>query len=402
MRTVVTGPRVVFLSESENLSVLAQRLSCARTTGISLPCRPAGLVSRDTKYQNDIAKSLSPKVGAPDPAMANGGLNARNVVSQLKGLDTSGVEVDEEQVAPTVAAGSDEEMALLARMEEALEATGDKEAIAAPSSIKLMCLRGRKYDVARAVELVSKHLAMRKMLFTDVSGNEQLVADLHSHKVVNTGAKDVDGRAVLWLRLRFHDPTQSKPVDMARLLVTVMLEALKDVEVQRAGIAIINDVNGVSFKNIHPPTVKFMFKEVSAWAQPGHSCCAVALPTTHVHARAQVFPAMPVRVGRICILQPPWIFGHIVIPVVLTFMSKKLRGRCAARRSAVPCHSCHVTPLSCSPCNETRAHLTAVSSSSRRADRLPRCSRHTLQPPLCQLSMAAAYHGMQRRGRRGW
>ena len=42
-----------------------------------------------------------------------------------------------------------------------------------------------------------------------------------------------------------------------------------------------------------------------------------------------VFPAMPVRVARICLFNPPWIVGHVILPLVLTFMSKKLRGRIA-------------------------------------------------------------------------
>ena len=38
-------------------------------------------------------------------------------------------------------------------------------------------------------------------------------------------------------------------------------------------------------------------------------------------------PRLPIRVGRICIFNPPWIVGHVLLPVLLTFMSKKLRGR---------------------------------------------------------------------------
>ena len=41
----------------------------------------------------------------------------------------------------------------------------------------------------------------------------------------------------------------------------------------------------------------------------------------------KVFPRLPIRVGRICIFNPPWIVGHVLLPVLLTFMSKKLRGR---------------------------------------------------------------------------
>ena len=43
----------------------------------------------------------------------------------------------------------------------------------------------------------------------------------------------------------------------------------------------------------------------------------------------KVFPNLPIRVGRICIFNPPWIIGHVFLPIVMTFMSKKLKGRIA-------------------------------------------------------------------------
>ena len=41
--------------------------------------------------------------------------SVKDLAKQFKGLDTSGVEVDEEQVPPTIAAGSAEEAAELAK-----------------------------------------------------------------------------------------------------------------------------------------------------------------------------------------------------------------------------------------------------------------------------------------------
>jgi len=228
--------------------------------------------------------------------------DAKGIIKGLDGLDSSGVEVeDEEQVAPTVAANSPEEAALLAEVEAALKATGNEAAINAPTEIKLMCLRGRKYDVARAVDLIPKHLELRTLLELDRDDNERLKEDLSTCKIAATGGKDDGGRAILWIRLRFHDPKKSKALDMGRLLYTIMIEALKDVEVQRSGIVIINDVRGVGLKNLDPAAVKFIM--------------------------GNVFPAMPVRVGKICLFNPPWVIGHIILPIVLTFLSKKLRGR---------------------------------------------------------------------------
>ena len=229
---------------------------------------------------------------------------AGNFAKQIKGLDTSGVEVDEEQEVPSIAANSPEEAALVAELEGALKAAGDESAINASAEVKLMCLRGRKYDVARAAALIPKHMELKdKLLELDRPDNQRLKDDLNSHKVVCTGGKDADGRAIIWIRLRYHDPKQSKAQDMARLIVTVMSEALKDPDVQRMGIVLINDVNGVKLKNLDPAAIKFIM--------------------------GNVLPAMPVRVARICIFNPPWILGHVVFPIVFSFMSKKLRGRIA-------------------------------------------------------------------------
>lgn len=67
--------------------------------------------------------------------------SVKKLTSQLKDLDTSAVEVDEEQVAPTVEADSAEEAELLQKVEEALKESGNAKAIDAPKDIKLMCLR---------------------------------------------------------------------------------------------------------------------------------------------------------------------------------------------------------------------------------------------------------------------
>jgi hypothetical protein len=64
------------------------------------------------------------------------------IAGQIKGLDTSKVEVDDEQAPPTVEAGSAEEQALYQEMEGHMKSAG-----LAPESfdkdIKMMCLRER-------------------------------------------------------------------------------------------------------------------------------------------------------------------------------------------------------------------------------------------------------------------
>ena len=145
--------------------------------------------------------------------------------------------------------------------------------------------------------------APRRSSTSAAPDNEQLKEDLKSNKMVCTGGKDADGRAIIWLRLRFNDPKKSKALDMGRLIATVQLEALKDPEVAARGIIVVNDMTGVKLKNLDPSAVKFIM--------------------------GTVLPAMPVRVGRICLFNPPWIIGNIIFPIAINFMSKKLRGRIA-------------------------------------------------------------------------
>ena len=90
--------------------------------------------------------------------MADGTQSAMKMASQLKGINTEGIEVDEEQVPPSIAAESKEEAEELAKMEALVQAAGVAEVIGADKATKLLCLRGRKYDAERAAALLPKLL----------------------------------------------------------------------------------------------------------------------------------------------------------------------------------------------------------------------------------------------------
>jgi len=226
--------------------------------------------------------------------------SATSMAKELKGLDTSKVEVDDEQAPPAIEAGSDEERDLLAQMDSLLQST-QADAIPADEQTKLLCLRGRKYDPERAAQLLPQLEALKREVGYGLPAGAQLVEDIKSCKIVDTGARDAGGRGVLWLRLRYHDPKKSKADDMKRLVTNVMLSALNDPEVQRKGLVIVQDMNGLKLKNLDPKAGKELF--------------------------GSVFPRLPIRIGRIIILNPPWFVGHVLLPVVFTLMSKKLRGR---------------------------------------------------------------------------
>jgi len=223
---------------------------------------------------------------------------AHALATGMKGMDTSKVAVDDDQEAPTIAAGSAEEKAALEVMEALLPEGSESKAVS--TEMKLMCLRGRKYEADRAAALVPDLLALIDELELRTP-SEQLKADLESGKVVATGAKDEQGRAIVWIRFRLHDPKKCGPRDFARLIATIMLHLLKDENTARCGVAIMQDATGLGLKNIDPKTAKFVF--------------------------GSVFPRLPIRVGRLCLFNPPWFIGKIVFPIVKTLMSPKLRSR---------------------------------------------------------------------------
>jgi len=237
-----------------------------------------------------------------------GSKKAAEVASALKGMDTSKVEVDDdEQAPPAIACCSAEEAALAEALDTKLTEGGVMErwqAFKAASKnykeLPLMCLRGRKYDLEKAAALLPALMGMIEDLGLETEAG-RLAEDLQTHKALAAGTKDELGRALIWVRLRFHDPKASKARDMARLVATVMLHTLSDPNVQRLGIVVVNDMNGLKLKNLDPAAGKMIF--------------------------STVLSNLPIRVGRIVILNPPWLVGYIILPIAMSLMSAKLRSR---------------------------------------------------------------------------
>jgi len=240
-------------------------------------------------------------------AAADDRQGALRLVASMRGMDMGKVAFDDDQEAPTIAAGSREEKARLGVMEELLAALSPAKA--ASAELKLMCLRGRKYRAADAAALVPELLALVAELDLKRSSS-QLREDLASGKVVMTGAKDAAGRTILWLRFRYHDPKRCGPRDFARLVASIVLTALKDPDTARCGVAILQDMTDVSLKNLDPKTAKYLF--------------------------GSIFPRLPVRIGRAVIFNPPWFVGNVVIPFLRMLMSAKLRSRIVIVSDANP------------------------------------------------------------------
>ena len=129
----------------------------------------------------------------------------------------------DDQDEPLFEVDSHEELACL----WALDATLPEEMSARASArLKLMCLRGRKYDTERAAQLVPQLLALCDE-YQLANPPKQLEEDLLSQKMTLPGGSDEFGRRVVWVRLRYHSPKKREPETMARLVATVMTYAMR-------------------------------------------------------------------------------------------------------------------------------------------------------------------------------
>ena len=174
------------------------------------------------------------------------------------------------------------------------------------SDFWLWCaLRARKFDVARAAKVARKLRAWRHEM--QVGGmspatHPELEAQLLTGKLRLTGGRDKGGRAILVLNLRHHNPATDSARDMLRLVFYVIEQAHRQggEATQCRGFCFINDLAGAGWSNMDP-----------------------RVPRTLMPALQSTIPG---RVGKVCILNPPFFF-RMVFAVASRFMKKKIRAR---------------------------------------------------------------------------
>jgi len=223
----------------------------------------------------------------------------------LKGLDTSLVEVHDHKELLAVEAGSVEEAKRETELEAMLLDQGVMprwEAFKAESvytELPLWCLRARAHVVERAAELLPRAMSMMEELEIGGGNQVQLRADLESKAIIDTGHKDAHGRAVIWMRGRYIDPRRSSSTDIARLFATVLLHALRDTSVQQHGFVWLADSTRAGMVNVTPAMLNAFWRVV--------------------------IPNLPIQLGVVFIVNPPWIVSQIMFPIVSTFLSAKVR-----------------------------------------------------------------------------
>ena len=164
------------------------------------------------------------------------------------------------------------------------------------------CLRARRYRLERAVDLVTRYAAWRKDIGLNKSDQSKLKAELETgFCMFLEEARCVNGRAILLVRLQFHDPTKYKPHDVVIALHNVILYALRsDDLIQAQGFTVLHDMTKVRYRNLDFSLAEKISKCFNS--------------------------TFPMRYGRLVMYNPPFFFSA-VYRIVSMFLSKKMKER---------------------------------------------------------------------------
>ena len=197
-----------------------------------------------------------------------------------------------------------EESRLVDLLRQTASESGNHAVADAHQFYLLACIRARKGNVSRAFALASNYVMWRSSFGQDqldLANSPKMQQQLASRLMFVSGIVDKNGRPILNIRSRNHNPTKFSASDTLRTLTFVLEWTLRTYPAaQTHGIAIINDMTGASFKNLD-----------------------VRIPGVMHTAFANT---LPVRLAAINLINPPFVL-KAVIGIVTTLLSKKLKAR---------------------------------------------------------------------------
>eukprot|EP00036_Acanthoecidae_sp_10tr_P001928 CAMPEP_0182944554 /NCGR_PEP_ID=MMETSP0105_2-20130417/54118_1 /TAXON_ID=81532 ORGANISM="Acanthoeca-like sp., Strain 10tr" /NCGR_SAMPLE_ID=MMETSP0105_2 /ASSEMBLY_ACC=CAM_ASM_000205 /LENGTH=257 /DNA_ID=CAMNT_0025084491 /DNA_START=155 /DNA_END=928 /DNA_ORIENTATION=+ len=177
-----------------------------------------------------------------------------------------------------------------------------------PDEFLARFLRGSKYNSEKAAKRYVMYARKRAELFPDQPAIGPIVPDAELTKTLQLGivrplgGVDVAGRRVLLAmpgRLDFTDGEQ--PARFARAIFYRIEQCIEtSVETQRVGICLLQDATGMSRSKFRRNVVREVL---------------------HV-----IQDCLPIRVGRILIVNQPWIFS-ILFGIIKLFLKEKMRRR---------------------------------------------------------------------------
>jgi hypothetical protein len=164
----------------------------------------------------------------------------------------------------------------------------------------MIMLKYRNYDLKTAKERLGNYLAWRKSLFGDLSDHamDDSMGSLMLGGVIQTiMPPQGEGPMILFLRMRFADPSKHSTLAFVKLWHYLIIAAMKrDSEIARHGIIVINNLSGTGMGNID--------RGVPAIIGPAVNNC------------------MPIRLVSACLFNAPWIVSGIINIIKIVFSSK--------------------------------------------------------------------------------
>ncbi|EGD81673.1 hypothetical protein PTSG_02387 [Salpingoeca rosetta] len=169
---------------------------------------------------------------------------------------------------------------------------------------QLACLRARKFDMQRSLQLVRNYMVWREEYGIEeytMHSDPELKAAIECGGVRACGNKDKQGRYVLTIRLCLTDPKRWPPRYAVRTVHSAIEMVLRNhPESQARGIVFVNDMTGAKMSNADSRVPRELF---SAFANK-----------------------LPLRFGCVYAVNPP-LFMRFVWPIVRHFMSRKMQSR---------------------------------------------------------------------------
>lgn len=169
---------------------------------------------------------------------------------------------------------------------------------------QLACLRARKFDMGRSLELVRNYMIWREEYGIEkytMHTDPELKAAIESGGVRACGNTDKEGRYVLTLKLRLTDPKRWPPRYAVRTVHSAIEILLRNYpESQARGIVFVNDMTGAKMSNADSRVPRELF---AAFANK-----------------------LPLRFGCVYAVNPP-LFMRFIWPIVRHFMSRKMQSR---------------------------------------------------------------------------
>mmetsp|Transcript_25776 Transcript_25776/g.43006 ORF Transcript_25776/g.43006 Transcript_25776/m.43006 type:complete len:263 (-) Transcript_25776:180-968(-) len=175
-----------------------------------------------------------------------------------------------------------------------------------PRLVKFMVactLRNRRNDIASSEQRLAKYFQWRTEHFGNLAdqsleGNQILLEQIRECLIFISPIRMADGAALLFARMRKHDPAKFKTVYTLQYWHYMIMSLLMlDETIAEKGFYFINNFEGAGISNTDINVIRGIIGAVSK--------------------------CMPIRVNAMAMVHAPWVI-QMIIPVVKSFMSGKL------------------------------------------------------------------------------